>query len=54
MISHGILPILPPDFTEFACFLADIKNLASVYKTRIFLTFSQNGGKEKFAQGGQI
>ena len=41
-ISHGILPILPPDCTKLHIFLPPLRNQASMEKVHIFSRFPQN------------
>ena len=49
-MSHGILLILPLNFTRFLPFLPTLRNLVSVKKVHIFCLFPQSVVNEKFAQ----
>ena len=40
VISHGILLILPPNFTKCVQFFADGKKFSKTFESLLFLTFS--------------
>ena len=50
VVSHGIHPILPMNFTKFIPSLPTLRNLATVYKVCNFQPFPQNVENAEFEE----